>query len=177
MRIEGKFFWGILLIILGISLAVEHYVQFDIPVFRIIIGSIFIYWGVNIVFGGFSHRDKSHYVFMPNADAKINERDNEYSIIFGNGIIDLTDITVLKGKRKIVCNSVFADTEVILPADISIDIKANTFFGEISTPARKTTFIGEHSNYINPGSSEHHVNIIATAVFGNMRISKQGERD
>lgn len=175
MRISGKLLWGLILITLGIALAVEHYVDIDIPVFRIIIGSIIIYWGINLVFGGFSRRNKSNYVFVPNANAKVNERDDEYSIVFGNGIIDLRDKPILESKHKIICNSVFADAEVIVPNDVAVDIKANTFFGEITTPARKSTFIGEHSNYINPGASDHHVYIIATAIFGNLRIRKEGE--
>ncbi len=170
MQLFGNFFWGLILIVIGANFLLKNYIHINIPVFRIIIGLMVIYFGFSILFGNFTRRDKGATVFSSNAILDINEDEKEYSIIFGNGVIDLTDTDILKNKKKVVVNSVFANVIVRIPDNIPLKIQANTAFGEISSPNRRTSFLGEHTFYINKESTDSVVKIIASSVFGNMQI-------
>ncbi len=170
IQLFGNLFWGLILIVIGANFILKHYIHMNIPVFRIIIGLMVIYFGFSILFGNFSKRDKGTTVFSSNAILDINEDEKEYSIIFGNGIIDLTDADILKNKKKIIVNSIFANTIVRIPNNIPLKIQANTAFGEISSPDRKSSFLGEHTFYINADSSDSVIKIIASSVFGSMQI-------
>ncbi len=171
-RVLSGFFWGIMLIIIGTVLILNHYVSIELPLLRILFGFLLIYWGMNMVFGKFSKKDKCTYILSPNANMSINEHDREYSIVLGNGTIDLTDSMILRHKKKVIVNSVFADVIVLLPDDVSVNILANTAFGEIRTPGRVSSFMSKHTDYVNPGLEDEHVSLISTAVFGNMTIKK-----
>ena len=48
--IDGNYFFGGLLILLGVALLLKEIFKWDIPIFKIILGILLIYWGLTLLF-------------------------------------------------------------------------------------------------------------------------------
>ncbi|MDY6786630.1 MAG: hypothetical protein SVK54_00715 [candidate division WOR-3 bacterium] len=162
-------FWGIILILFGILFLIKNYVNFPIPIFRTLFGILLIYWGVNVLFGGFASGGSNTAVFSEsNVTAKANIR--EYNAIFGSVNADLTDIAMMDISDKIEVNAIFGQNIVTLPDNEHIIVKCSAAFGQVSTPDNSVSFLGDTHYTINPGSDKKPVYIEANAVFGEVKI-------
>lgn len=172
MKIElfSGLFWGILLMIGGVLFILRNYVNINIPIFRILFGLLLIYWGLSIIFGGFVHTDSHSAVFTGNQTLKLNEKNNEYNIIFGSGEIDLTDYNTLKRMKKIEVNAIFGQAIVIVPDNVTIRLDANAVFGEAKTPQKTSVFIGESNGIINQIEGSDEVEMEVNAIFGSVEV-------
>jgi hypothetical protein len=165
-------FWGIVLILAGISVLVKVFFHVDIPVFRIIFGIIVISFGLSILIGKpfvCTHRDSSHIVF---GEGKLgrNGDQSDYNVVFGKGVTDLSGLSE-KGSRRIAINTVFGENTVYISPDVPVHIIVNTVFAGAVLPDGNTAAMGTfHYRSPNLEKASEHLTIEANVVFGSMRI-------
>ncbi len=135
-------FWGIILVLLGLSVILKSLLNIDIPVFKIVFAVILIYLGIRILTGS-SLKTKNTIIFNRTRLSSQTDKD-EVNIIFGSGLVDLRDLVDLKENTNREINIIFGSGRVILPENTSLLIKSDTVFGESRFPDGKTDFFGEY---------------------------------
>ncbi|MCB5258453.1 MAG: hypothetical protein WC179_04415 [Candidatus Cloacimonadaceae bacterium] len=122
----GHLFWGILVILIGVSLILKGF-NISFPIFKIFIAIIIILLGVKLLIGGWGSTKKKD----------INVRtytstENEYNAIFAAQKLDLTNIEPDASPLEI--NAVFGSLQVELPDDIIFDYNTTACCGSIDLP-------------------------------------------
>jgi len=139
----------------------------------VLIGLFLVSLGLSVLIGGFGVRDSNKLIF----DSGILEstsREKEYNIIFGQGTLDLSDIPIEKMQKKIEVNTVFATTELILPKDISVFIKANAAFASTVFPDGSQLNFGDRE-YQSESDIKNKADLIIemNTVFGRTDIRQR----
>ncbi|QQS52070.1 MAG: hypothetical protein IPM71_04880 [Bacteroidota bacterium] len=173
------FFWGVLLIVIGLSIIFK--VVFGISIMRVVIAIVFIFIGIRILIGKpsmSSHMGDSQVVFNNRIYTEFPTSNTEYSTVFGKSVYNFGDAAIPTDKGlKLEFNTVFGDSQVILPEGLPVRIKAEAVFGAVKLPNGNTAAFGS-SDFVSDHDSAltHFVQIEANAVFGNIDITqkKQG---
>lgn len=150
----GHVFWGILLLLWGLSLILKGLNVVDWPLVKIFLAIIIIMFGIRLLVGG-SHHTKvisgKHGVFSSGS--------TEYTSVFGNQVIDLTDLS--PDSKPLDITAVFGSAWVQLPDDIDFAITPTSVFGSTVVPPKPATAKN------NPVGT---VKIEANAVFGKVEF-------
>ena len=174
MRIDFIFtgtFWGIMLILFGLSAILKTY-DIHFPFARIIFALIFIYIGVAILVGGPFLTKYENTALFNKQHIKVTDHINdEYNIIFGKGTIDLTDIQAKKTWTDVEINTVFGSSKVLIDSSNPIKIKVSSAFAGAQLPDGSTISFGDYT-YTKKGTDTEGklINIEASVVFGNLEI-------
>ena len=167
-------FWGILFLILGVTIILKAVFNINIPLIRIFIALFFIWIGIRILIGGPIFRfNKSGVVF---GDARINADDlkdskDEYSIIFGRGTIDLTNINLTNTDDKIEINTIFAYSIIKLNSEIPVIINIDSAFARTKLPDKTITSFGSYTYKTKSFNEEKpYLKINIDVVFGSVDI-------
>lgn len=173
MKMGIGMFWGIILIVIGLSIVMKA--VFDISVFRVLFAVFLILLGVKILVG------KSAFNFSPkHSEAIFNDKnyydlplkDTEYSTVFGKSIFDFREAPIPTSKYlKLEFNTVFGDTEIRLPEGLPVKIKATAVFGSAKLPNNNTAVFGD-ATYVSDHdtTASEFVHIEVNTVFGNTEI-------
>lgn len=169
--IFSSFFWGAVIILIGLSIILNAVFNIKIPVFSIIIALIFIYLGLKILFGSFGIKTSKNTVVFSSSDLKSSNKNEEYNIIFGRGTIDLTDIDLEEKQLFYEINVVFGKADVLIDPNIPLIIKVSSVFAGAHLPDGNVAAIGNNS-YISPAyvKGEKFISIEMDAVFGELNI-------
>jgi predicted membrane protein len=187
-------FWGILLIIFGLSIIINKVLHIHIPVFRIMMALIFVYIGFKILLGGFG-KSGNDTVFSESTVHAEGEH-NEYNIIFGKANIDLShaDLTTKKGEINMIfgggdidarninikdknavieVSAIFGGGNLQISENTPLKIKVESAFGGAKLPDGNTTAFGTYI-YKTPSfdPDKPHLYIKANVVFGGLEIIK-----
>lgn len=169
-------FWGIFLVLLGLSFIIKVVFNVDIPIIKFLIGFFFIYLGIKLFIGKdfsiFSHRNDENVVAFGQKTIRDVNDSKEYNVVFGRGIIDLRSIDLSEQETvKIRINTVFGSSDVLLNDTIPFKIEATTAFAEAKLPDGNSTAFGtiNYENFEkNDTSFRYPVLIVeSTTVFGN----------
>lgn len=167
----GGTFIGVLLILVGLSALLRSF-GLNIPFGRIVIGLLIIYVGIAIMVGGGIFMPEDNTILF-SGSSKIRVTDpiqDEYNIIFGSGVIDLTDIDTENLRSEIEINTIFGNSEVLLSSNKSVRINASAAFGRAETPNGNTVSFGE-LNYTKMADEDSNIiNLKVAAVFGGTSI-------
>jgi predicted membrane protein len=175
MKMGGNFFWGILLVIIGLTMIIKVIFHIDIPVFRIIFASIFIFIGIRILSGSFKSENfdkNSHNVIFNNHNFTFsNNFPKEQNIIFGRGYIDLRQFNPTTLPANFEINTVFGSTEILIPKNLQVRIKVDAAFAGATMPNNNTSAFGS-TYYETPefDSTKPFLNIKISVVFGSLII-------
>jgi predicted membrane protein len=169
-------FWGCLLILWGASVIIETVFQIHIPLFRIVFAFVLIYIGVRIMTGrawwpGSASIATEHESVFGNAQFGGKDLKDEYSSVFGNGDVDLTQAEVGKDGGKIAVHTVFGHSIIRVNPKTPIRVRGTAAFGEMVTPDGKQAAFGEttwESPAVKPGVKP--LEIRAEAVFAKVEI-------
>jgi len=134
-------FWGIILILLGALFLVEEFLKIDIPFFTILVSSLFIYLGIRLISGNFHSRKMENLNVFGSHNLDYNEGMNDYSNIFGESKLDLSNVE-LKEDKTIEVNCIFGDFKIKLSEDLNYKIISNTVFGKTSISDKSTDGFG-----------------------------------
>ncbi len=126
----GGLFWGLLLVVLGISMVLKAIFKINIPLFRILFAILLIYFGVRMLLGnrGTSSNNK-HTVLSESYLENITEGTN-IDVIFGKSEINLNNIDLKLEDAKVNVDVIFGSAEVSIKPEIPARIKINTVFAE-----------------------------------------------
>jgi len=170
MRLFGGVFMGIIFLTVGIILLLNSFFNFNINMFKLIIGIVIVLFGVFVLFNGFSFQDSRNIVFKEGI-IRVSEVQDEYNIIFASGMVDLSKVQVEDEVKKIEINTIFAEGKVILNPDIPTLIKASSAFGELKLPDRSSVVFGSQKYRIGDISTDQgYLEIEASAVFGALKF-------
>lgn len=173
MKMGIGIFWGVVLIIIGVSIVFK--VVFDVSIFRIIIACAFILIGIKILVGKSAINISSNDSDVIFNDRQYNEfptSSTEYNTIFGKSVFDFSDAAIPTDKQiNLEFNTIFGSSEIHLPPGLPVRIKAEAVFGSAKLPNDNTAVFGG-ANYVSEHDStiSSFVNIEANAIFGNVEI-------
>jgi hypothetical protein len=177
MKMSSSIFWGIILILIGLSLVLKVAFNVDFPFFKILFALFLIYLGIRIFIGKdfklFDGANDAYNVIFSQRTMQNLENGKEYNVIFGNGKYDLRNLQVPEGEEiRVKLNTVFGSSEIFINDSIPVEIKATTVFAGSKMPDGNTSAFGE-SKYRNhsPGNFPR-VSIESNTVFGALLVKK-----
>lgn len=156
-------FWGVLLILWGLSLVLKAF----FPSIRMPIGTIFvsvciIIFGVQLLIGGFGSRRHSserraHQGISEHQSSNFKE---ELNVVFTSDSLNLQNIDVSNQDKYLEVNAVFGRAIIYVTSDMPIKLESNAVFGKVYKDSRlKLVTNGETALIVE-----------ATAVFGSVDI-------
>lgn len=172
---DSKVFWGLVIILIGVSIIINHVFKVDFPLFKVIIALIIIYFGFSILFGSFkfnktSSGDFSHYFTSKTYEPTKIDGNIEFNCVFGSSKIDLRRTLMVGQNIKIEINSVFSSVQVNLPPNHNIEVKASSAFGSVRSPGNRQDGIGDQRYTVREGIPGEKLLIEANAVFGSVNL-------
>ncbi|MGD2035042.1 MAG: LiaF-related protein [Bacteroidales bacterium] len=173
MKMGAGLFWGIILIAIGLSIIFK--VIFGISIFRIVIAAALILLGIIILIGKpvfHSDKDGNDVVFGERTFQSSHIKTSEYNTIFSKSIYDFRDSDSLSpGTTKLKFNTVFGNTDIVLPGNIPLQVKADAVFSSAGLPDGSSVAFGS-ANYKSQGydSSSSRLYIEVSVVFGGVDI-------
>jgi hypothetical protein len=167
----SEVFWGILLIILGVSVVIKVVFNVNLPIFRILFSFFLIYIGIRILMGGFGVNPPKNMVLFNDSEIKGPTADNNYNVIFGKGVIDLTDPALVKTTTKVEVNTIFGGGFIKLNPKMPLIIVVNSAFAGAKLPDGNIATFGKYT-YKSPNfiEGQNHLEIDANVVFGGLEI-------
>jgi len=170
MRLFGGMFMGVVFLVVGVILLLNSLFNFNINIFKLILGIIIVLFGVFVLFNGFGFEDSRNIIFREGV-IRVSKAQGEYNIIFASGSVDLSKVKVDDNVRKIKINTIFADGKVILNPDVPTVIKASSAFGELELPDKSSAIFSSKEYKIGEVSiNKGYLEIEADAVFAKLRF-------
>ncbi len=174
MKMAPGVFWGIILVIIGLSIIFR--VIFDINLFRVFIALLLILLGIKILVGNkwiFNmSTTKTDVVFSEkNYSGTPNDR-TEYNVIFGKSVFDYRNIDFKDDNPiRLKINTIFGATEIKINKDSPVKIKVGAGFAGARMPNGNTVAFGS-SQYISDtyDESSSYLFIDANIVFGGLEV-------
>ncbi len=176
-------FWSLFFIAFGVLLLVQHMLNINLPMLRIFLGLFLVYLGVKVIFGSFGIELSSkgvkkvatstEFVFA-NGDFVLNEgtrANKNFSTVFGNSQLDLTDMSNLTNEDVIAIDNVFGKTKIKTSPGVELSIKSNVAFGSVKVRGQKLGSFGD-IDYKTPqyNASAKKLNLQIDSVFGEVEI-------
>ncbi len=170
-------FWGLLLIIIGLSLIFRIVFNINFPLFKFIIAFAFIFLGIKMLVGSFGSHSKINMnanetdVFFGEKRYDKFKDHKDYNVVFGKGIYDFRQYDVLNDVGKIKISAVFGSTLIKLNKDMPVKIKVDAAFAGVQLPNGNSAVFGT-SVYESPGldSTQPFLEIKLDVVFGGADI-------
>ncbi len=161
-------FWGVLLILLGLSVILNILLGIHIPIFRIFFALMMIYFGCRILIGrSFCGR---HHVCEPRSTATINP-ENENNVVFGKRIIDFTGISLANGSVSKKVDTVFGSTTIKIDPKMPVIINVNSVFAGAHMPDNNEIAFGKYTYRTESFNNKANALVIeANVVFGELNI-------
>ncbi|TVR81508.1 MAG: hypothetical protein EA412_02835 [Chitinophagaceae bacterium] len=166
-------FWGVLILLIGMSIILKALFGWNIPVLRIVFGLLFIYIGLRLILGFFYKPDtKEKHFFNSKEKIEYSEGVKDYNIIFGSSVIDLRNIEVVDKKKKVEINVIFGSGKVYMPENVDYVVEMNAIFGDVKSPDRNASGMGSANYTKGVGDSAENVKlyISVNAIFGSVNI-------
>jgi predicted membrane protein len=177
MKMGAGLFWGAFLLLLGIALIIKVVFNVDFPVFKVLIGIFFVLLGIKILFGrfGVSHRhfDPEETIFSERVYDDL-ESGKEYTVVFGKGVYDFTNVDLGESGGKYKISTVFGGSQIIIPRDKPVRIKADAVFAGAELPDGNTAIFGStiyESDSWSPDSAG--IDIKVDVVFGGVQVIRR----
>lgn len=174
MKINPGFFWGLILVIIGISIIIRIF--FGINLFRVLFAVLLIFLGVLILFGTkglFRYRLTGKENFFSERIVHETPKDKtEYNVVFGKTVYDFRDFEFIDDKTvRIRLNTIFGNSHIRISNDMPVKIKIDAAFSGASTPDGNTIVFGT-SYYLTPSyrEADKHLYIEAEVVFGHLQL-------
>ena len=173
---SASLFWGIMLILIGLSFIIKLVFNIDFSIFRVIVAFFLIYLGVKLFIGKdfslFPDKEKDTQVIFSEKTIKTVENGKEYNVMFGGAKFDLREMQIPDSLTyRIKINTIFGGSQVLINPEMPFRINSNTVFAGTKMPDGNTSAFGS-LNYEND-SAKHarpHLIIETNTVFGGMHL-------
>lgn len=168
------FFWGLLLIVWGVTVVISVLFRIDIPVGRIVVAFILIYLGIRMLTGWGGFEKSNNTSFFRNETVKINPSAQEYNVIFGRREFDLTETAPSKEFLPIKIQTIFGSGVVKLNPTQPVKVHVNSCFADALTPEGNHINFGNYT-YVSSNFKEGqpYLAVEATVAFGSLAILSQ----
>jgi len=165
----GGFFWGLVLIVLGIVLFLNTVFHISIPIFEILVALFFVYIGIRILIGrrhwhGWDHWGRDRRVDLA-------QPGDRHDTLFGRSDVDLTHMVLKSETVHVEVSAVFGSSFVRIAPEMPVRIIATAAFGSVRLPNGNAEAFGEYV-WKSPGLDEGKPCLVihAAAIFGSVRI-------
>lgn len=185
---QSSFFWGIVLICIGLSLICKTIFGFSLPILRIALAAFLMYMGMCLLFGTcfkdthclsmFTHHKKHG---TPAHGALLRSTTNAGStlrsctILFGHENIDLSQLPMPNTETHLDIQSTFGSIMIWLNPAIPTKLIINSTFSTNQLP--DTTVITKNGNHhvasIGPADRPPLLIINAHTVFSTLSIAQK----
>ncbi|MEA1973180.1 MAG: LiaF-related protein [Candidatus Cloacimonadota bacterium] len=168
--IANSYFWGFILILLGISMIIKTVFKISIPLVRILFALFIIYLGLKMLMGSFGFSNNS--VLFSEKSFKYTGKIQSYNVVFGENFIDLTDVHLYDNHEQININVIFGESIIKIDKNLPVDFDINTAFGSVNTPQGSFSSFGKE-NYKSQNISENQKNVLSAKInvtFGEVKI-------
>ncbi len=166
-------FWGTVIIIVGLLIILNAALGIKLPIFRILLGVLFLYLGIKIIVGISGRRT---YCQRVKIYKEVTKDTKEYSIVFSNQKLDFSQLKPQAGRTDIEVNVAFGGAEIKIDPAQPVKIKASVAFGAANFPDGTTTGFGEYT-YMTPsyqeGTTLDYLYIKLNTAFGNATITTE----
>ncbi|HPS38079.1 MAG TPA: LiaF-related protein [Candidatus Cloacimonadota bacterium] len=166
--LSGSLFWGILVILIGLSIILKGF-NINIPLVKSFIAIVIILFGIKILVG--SHHKTRHTGI---SSSSTTGRYTEFSNIFSSGNYDFSDLNPVTDNVEVTV--VFGSATVYLPADIEFDFDSNAVLGSVILPGTTHAGITSQESSLNTGAKRR-IHVEANSIFGRLEfIMKKPEQ-
>jgi len=167
-------FWGLLLVVLGLSLIFRIVFNIDFPLFKIFIAFVFIFFGLKMLFGTFrtpAIGTKENEVIFGEKRFNNPDTNRDYNVVFGKGVYDFRDIDLKGNRQYIKISTVFGATVIKLNQTTPVKIKVESAFAGTELPNGNSAVFGS-SVYTSPDYDPEKPNleIKLEVVFGACEV-------
>jgi hypothetical protein len=165
-------FWGIILILLGISIIIRIVFHVHVPLFRIIVALILIYFGIKVLVGGSWMCWHHHGALSGSSHISHASGNNEYKVVFGTMTIDAAGDVAENSPERTSVKTVFGESKIIISSLVPTIIHIRAAFSGARFPDGNTLSFGEtiyKNASLKPGVSPKR-EIDVNVVFGSVRI-------
>ena len=167
----SSLFWGIIIVLIGLSIILREFFDVHIPVFRLVVGVFFIYIGFKIVFRAVRGNKNNDVVFEERHQMKFDRDKADFNIVFGAGSIDLSNPTIKNTHDDIEINVVFGNALLRINDSIPTKIQMNNAFANTTTPDNQSSSFGSSLYFTSSyRKNEPYVFIKTNTVFGRLNI-------
>jgi predicted membrane protein len=167
---SGSIFWGVLLVLLGISVLLNTAFGIHIPFFSLLIAFIFIYFGVRMLLG---HRHGWWHDRRQIGDQSVDwvRPGDEHNVVFGRGDFDLTHVVLQDKVLYVEINTVFGASVIEVDSRMPVKVVASSAFGAVHLPDGNATTFGEYS-WRSPAldESKPYLAVQVSSVFAGVRV-------
>ena len=165
-------FWGLILILLGLSVIIQVVFHIHIPFFRILFAIILIYWGISLLTGGriCHHSSKSSFCVTDSTIAS-SDIKSDYNVLFGKEYIDLSNPDLAAKNTNVRVNTVFGSVTIKIDPQVPTIIEVSSAFAGAQLPDKNTISFGNYTYKTKSYSRDiNRLKIDARVVFGEFRI-------
>lgn len=164
-----RYFWGILLVVVGGIWLLENIFDFDFPLFRVLFSLALIAVGILLIKGiHIRSQVTSSRTMFGEADYKMQAGDHEHTVMFGQVKVDLSSIPVIDG-QTIYLRCIFGEMKVLLPQGLNYEIRGEFAFSSATMPDGSTQNFGQKTYQGGVGEPEKPtLKIHAVCTFGSM---------
>jgi len=161
-------FWGVLLILLGLSVILNILLGIHIPIFRIFFALMLIYFGCRLLIGrSFCGR---HHAWEPGSAAAVNP-GNENNVVFGKRIIDLTGVSLANEAVNKKIDTAFGSTTIKIDPKMPVIINVSSVFGGAHMPDDNVIAFGKYTYRSESFKDKSNALVVeANVVFGELNI-------
>ncbi len=172
---DSKLIIGVFVVLIGVSIIVNHVFKIDLPLFRIAFAAFIIYIGIKILTGSFGNKrkdwkNKDNAFSSSTVTPESVNKDEEFNAIFGSSVIDLRTAQFTNQETDIEVNAIFGEAKVYLPAQARVKIKSSSVFGSVKTPDGRETSFGDDKTILGNENAPTRINLEANAVFGSVKV-------
>jgi len=166
-------FWGVFLIILGLCAIFKTVFHINVSLLRIGFALLIIYIGVSMLFNGSSWRTDRNTVLFDDRELVLAEQD-EYNVIFGRGLFDLTALPAQNRTRRLTLNVVFGEGVIKIKREAPITSKVSSVLSGARLGDGNQITIGEYT-YRSGEKTEHKEGVLVevNVVFGSLVFSEE----
>ena len=114
-------------------------------------------------------QDQSN-IILNEGRLNIGARAKDYNIVFGQAVLDFSDVSLEELDKKIELNTVFGSAEIVLPKDAAVEIKAIAF-SSTRLPDGTNLSFGDRTYLSDPqGKGQADFTLEINTVFGSTEI-------
>jgi len=163
--------FGVILIMLGLSLLIKTIFGLDLPIFRLLIAGFLLYFGFMTLVGGKPFDQK--WIFFSEKILTPTQPIRQYNIVFGKGIIDLSQISPTIDEHTVKINTIFGETIIKTNAQIPTTIQAHVTFGETTLPDTRHLSLGSDTYSSLSNNEKVRLRIESNTIFGSTKIQAE----
>ena len=164
-------FFGSLLILWGLSLIIEAIFGVSIPFIKIGFAALLIYAGA-ILIKGLYPAPTQKTIFM--AREKSSSEFQEYKIVMGEGIIDLSSLSTHEDQpKRITIHVILGSCTIKLNPDVKTIIHANSVLSGVSLPDKTVVAFGTYTYSSDKEHAKPALIIDVTAVLSSVEAKNK----